>query len=76
MAFEIDELRDKLRSIDSKYYNNLDEKAIAMTNKEIAKQVARDLLRKSEEFFQKGTPEDIDFGVLYRKIAKEVLDSL
>lgn len=37
--------------------------------------VARDALRKSEESFQKGTPEDIMFGIMYRKIAKELLDA-
>jgi len=72
----MDELRQKLKDIDSKYYNNLDEKAISITNREIAKQVARDCLRKSEEFFQKGTPEDSTYGIMYRKIAKDLLDPL
>jgi hypothetical protein len=75
MAEDIDDLRGKLISIDSMYYNNLDDKA-KKTNKEIVKQVARDALRKSEESFQKGTPEDVTFGIMYRKIAKELLDTL
>jgi hypothetical protein len=72
----MDELREKLKDIDSKYYNNLDEKALSITNREIVKQVARDCLRKSEEFFQKGTPEDSTYGIMYRKIAKDLLDPL
>ncbi len=76
MSFEVDELQEKLKMIDSKYYNNLDEKAIAITNKEIVKQVVRDSLRRSEEFFQKGTPEDSAYGIMYRRIAKDLLDSL
>jgi hypothetical protein len=76
VASEVDELLEKLRTIDLKYYNNLDEKVITMTNKEIVKQVVRDTLRRSEEFFQKGTPEDSAYGIVYRKIAKELLDAL
>lgn len=75
MAEDVDDLREKLINMDSMYYNNLDDKA-KKTNNEIVKQVARDILRKSEEFFQKGTPEDITFGIVYRKIAKELLDTL
>lgn len=75
MADDVDDLREKLRSIDSKYYNNLGDKATSV-NEEIVKQVARDSLRRSEEFFQKGTPEDSVFGIMYRKIAKDLLDTL
>jgi len=74
MEGDIDDLREMLTSIDSKYYNNLDDKAKKI-NEEIIKKVARDALRKSEESFQKGTPEDIMFGIMYRKIAKELLDA-
>jgi len=45
-------------------------------NKELVKQVARGTLGKSEESFQKGTPEDIMIGIFYRKIAKQLLDTL
>ena len=69
MAEDFDDLRGKLISTDSMYYNNLDDKA-KKSNKEIVKQVVREVLRKSEESFQKGTPEDITFGIIYRKIAK------
>ena len=75
MADDIDELHEKLRSIDSKYYNNLEDKVMRI-NEGIVKQVARETLRRSEESFQKGTPEDSMFGIMYRKIAKDLLDTL
>jgi len=45
-------------------------------NKELVKQVARGTLGKSEESFQKGTPEESTIGIFYRKIAKQLLDTL
>jgi hypothetical protein len=76
VTFETDELRDKLDVIDTKYYKNLDEQTLTVKNNEVIKQVVRDLLRRAEDFFQKGTPEDTTYGIVYRKIAKELLDSL
>jgi hypothetical protein len=76
MASELDELREKLKEIDSKYYLNLDEKALTTTNNEITKQVIRDCLRKSEEYFQKGTLEDSAYGITYRKMAKDLMNTL
>jgi hypothetical protein len=76
VTFDIDELRQKLNDIDTKYYKNLDEKALIVRNNEVTKQVARDILRRAEQYFQKGTPEDAAYGIVYRKIAKELLDSL
>jgi len=70
MPEDIDNLRGKLIGIDSMFHNNLDDKA-KKTNNEIIKQVARHVLRKSEESFQKGTPEDITFGIVHRQIAKD-----
>lgn len=75
MGEDIDVLYQKLKNIDAKYYNNLDYKVMKI-NKELVKQVARDTLGKSEESFQKGTPEDIMIGIFCRKIAKQLLDTL
>jgi hypothetical protein len=75
MADDVEEMREKLRSIDLKYYNNLKDKTTKI-NEGVVKQVVRDSLRRSEESFQKGTPEDSMFGIMYRKIAKDLLDTL
>jgi hypothetical protein len=73
---DIDELHEKLGSIDIKYYNNLRDK-ITRINDGIVKQVTRDALIRSKESFQKGnTPEDSMFGIMYGKIAKDLLDTL
>ena len=74
MESNIDELRERLSSIDLKYYNKLDDKA-KNVNDGIVKEVARDALKKAEESFQKGTPEDAMFGVMYRNIAKVLLET-
>ena len=76
MGFETDEIREKLTDIDTKYYKNLDEQILIQKNKEVTKQVVIDMLRRSEDYFQKGTPEDVAYGIEYRKIAKELLDSI
>ena len=76
MAFELDELREKLNAIDTTYYKNLDEKLLTVQNKEIVKQIIRDMLKRAEEYFQKGTAEDASYGLEYRKIAKALLDSI
>lgn len=76
MESEIDDLSEKLKDIDSKYYLNLDEKALTTTNKEIIKHVIRDCIKRSEEYFQKGTPEDAAYGITYRKMAKDLMGTL
>jgi hypothetical protein len=70
-----EELEKRLLEIDTLYYNNLNDKESSIS-KQIIEQVARDAILKAEEYFKKGTPEDIMYGRMYRRIAKDLLESL
>jgi hypothetical protein len=69
------ELEERLYNIDMLYYNNLNDKESPIS-KQIIEQVARDMILKAEEYFKKGTPEDTMYGRMYRRIAKDLLESL
>jgi hypothetical protein len=69
------ELEERLHDIDMLYYNNLSDKESPIS-KQIIEQVARDAILKAEEYFKKGTPEDAMYGRMYRRIAKDLLESL
>ena len=69
------QLEERLHDIDMRYYNNLNDKESPISN-QIIEQVARDAILRAEEYFKKGTAEDAMYGRMYRKIAKDLLESL
>jgi hypothetical protein len=71
----VDELHKRFQLIDEQYYKNLNNKQERVTE-EIIQQVARDILLKAEEYFKKGTHEDVMYGIMYRRIAKQLIDTL
>jgi hypothetical protein len=75
MVYDMEEIRDMLRAIDLKYYDNLalDERQI---NDEFAIEIIVDNLKKAEKEFKKGTKDGNKHGIVYRGIAKGLLDSL
>ena len=69
-----EQLEERLHNIDTIYYNNLSDKE-SPVSRQIIEQVARDAILKAEEYFKRGTREDAMYGRMYRKIAKDLLES-
>lgn len=75
MVYDMEKIRDVLRTIDLNYYDNLalDERQIS---DEFAKEIIMDNLKKAEKEFKKGTKDGNKRGIVYRSIAKDLLESL
>jgi hypothetical protein len=75
MADGIKELRKQLKELDSNFYDQLDKKTKKL-NDDAVMTAIRESLQRADESFKKVTPEGNMQGIVYRRIAKNLMETL